>query len=73
MRSVTGERLGLDFDKPARVEQRRDDAGRRGPGDRERVAVRAADLVDVRGARDVDPGAHDVVEARAGLGERARR
>ena len=39
-------RLGLDLDEPARVEQLRDDPGRRRPRRRERLAVRAADLVD---------------------------
>ena len=41
-----------------------DDAGRRRPRPCERLAVRAADVVDERGVGDVDPRADDVVEAR---------
>ena len=45
----------------------RDDAGRRGPCGRERLAVGAADVVDGRRVGDVDARAHDVVERRPGL------
>ena len=38
-----------------------------GRAPRERLAVRAADVVDVRRVGDVDARAHDVVERRAGL------
>ena len=40
-------RLGLDLDEPARVEQLGDDAGRRRARGAERLAVGAADRVDV--------------------------
>ncbi len=65
------DRLGLDLDQPARVEQLRHDPGRRGTGGRERLAVGPADGVDVGGVGDVDAGAHDVIERRPGLLEGA--
>jgi hypothetical protein len=64
------DRLGFDLDEPARVEQGGDDPGGRRARVRERLPVRAADLVDVRGVGDVDAGAHDIVERRAGLVQR---
>src|SRR5437762_4368083 len=75
-RSIPGSRhpdhgFGLDLHEPARIEQRRDDA-RGGRSDvRERLAVRAPDVVDEGGGSDEDPGAHDVVEGRARFGEGA--
>ena len=74
--SITGShlnvRLRLDLDEPSRVEQLRDDRGRRRAGAAERIAVGARDLGDQLGRGDVDPRADDVVEGGAGLAQRGR-
>ena len=58
-------RVGLDLDLPARVEQRRDDAGRRRPHLPEDLAMRAGDLGPVRRVGDEHPCADDVLRATA--------
>src|SRR3954454_5286128 len=63
--------FGFDLDEPARIEQAGDDARGRGPGVRDRLSVRAPDVVDEGGVGDEDPGAHDVVERGARFGESA--
>src|SRR6476469_229368 len=61
----------LDFDQPARVEQRgHDQHRRRRLGLAEDLAVGAADLRPVLGTCQVDPRADDVLRACADLGER---
>src|SRR3954464_4688406 len=66
------ERLGLDLDQPARVEEADDDPRRRGADVAEDLSVRAAGLADQRCVGDVDPCAYDVVRRRTGLGERGQ-
>ena len=66
--------LGLDLDEPARVEEVATTTDvLAGLIEREDLAVRARDLVEVVRARRVDPRAHDVLEARARLVQRVSR
>ena len=66
------DRLGLDLDEPARVEQlgRRRRSSPAAPCAKASRCARPTASMSL-GARDVDPRADDVVEARAGLAERA--
>src|SRR5947209_1851619 len=64
-------RFSFDFYDPTSVEQLRDDPRRSRASAGERLAVRAADVVDVRRLGHVDARAHDVVQRRPRFGERA--
>jgi CubicO group peptidase (beta-lactamase class C family) len=64
------DRVSLDLDEPARIEEADDNACHRRLRIAERLAVRAAGLRDQLWARDVYARAHDVIERRARFGER---
>src|SRR5437660_9379703 len=65
------DRVRLDLDEPARVEERRDDERRCGRSRlAEHLGMRAADLDDVLGPRQVETRPDDVGRRRSDLGQR---